>query len=217
MEQRLKNNLDNRDKRLGKLDQYQERELKELLQEIQGEHQKLVANEAKAADEESREYYHRLCLRNEEQAQRVQQKLGNQYQAKAAVVQPKAAVVKNVLRAFLVGGLICVLGQLVINYVMLNYQLELKDAAGIASVIIVVLTALLTGFGIYDEIGRYGGAGSTVPISGFANSIASAAMEFRREGLIYGVGAKIFTIAGPVILYGTMASIAVGLIYYWMR
>ena len=121
---------------------------------------------------------------------------------------------KDLLFAFLVGGLICTLGQLVINFVMLRYGVDFKTASPIASITIVVLTAILTGIGVYDEIGRYGGAGSMVPISGFANSVVSAALEFKREGMIYGIGAKIFTIAGPVILYGTLASVFIGLIYY---
>ena len=87
-------------------------------------------------------------------------------------------------------------------------------AAPNASITIVILTGILTGIGVYDEIGRFGGAGSMVPISGFANSVVSAALEFKREGMIYGIGAKIFQIAGPVILYGTLASVAIGLIYY---
>ena len=127
---------------------------------------------------------------------------------------PKSKCVKNCFNAFWTGGLICTLGQLVINFVMLRYGVDFKTASPIASIIIVVLTAILTGIGVYDEIGRYGGAGSMVPISGFANSVVSAALEFKREGMIYGIGAKIFTIAGPVILYGTLASVFIGLIYY---
>lgn len=105
-------------------------------------------------------------------------------------------------------------GQLVINFMMLSYDADFKSASALASITIVVITAILTGIGVYDEIGRYGGAGSMVPISGFANSVVSAALEFKREGMIYGIGAKIFTIAGPVILYGTVASVVIGMIYY---
>ena len=123
---------------------------------------------------------------------------------------------KNIGRAFLVGGLICAFGQLIINSVMLQYGLDFKEAAPFASITIVIIASLLTGIGVYDEIGRYGGAGSMVPISGFANSVVSAALEFKREGMIYGIGAKIFQIAGPVILYGTLASVIIGLIYYVM-
>ena len=101
-----------------------------------------------------------------------------------------------------------------INLVTVLYGADFKSASALASITIVVITAFLTGFGIYDEIGRFGGAGSMVPISGFANSVVSAALEFKREGMIYGIGAKIFTIAGPVILYGTLASVVIGMIYY---
>ena len=87
-------------------------------------------------------------------------------------------------------------------------------ASGLASVVIVILAGLLTGLGVYDEIGRFGGAGSMVPISGFSNSIVSAALEFKREGMVYGIGAKIFTIAGPVILYGTLTAVIIGLIHF---
>ena len=102
-----------------------------------------------------------------------------------------------------------------INLVTVLYGADFKSASALASITIVVITAFLTGFGIYDEIGRFGGAGSMVPISGFANSVVSAALEFKREGMIYGIGAKIFTIAGPVILYGTAASWLYG-IFYWI-
>lgn len=199
-----------------KIDNCSEQELKDLLTEMQAEHQKLVMAEANAKDEQQREKHHQEVLLNEEETKRIQQQLGKIYQEKAAAVQPQALLLRNILRAFLTGGLICTFGQIVLNFTMLQFGLEAKEAAGIVSVTVVIITAILTGLGIYDEIGRFGGAGCTVPISGFANSIVSAAMEFRREGLIYGVGAKIFTIAGPVILYGTMASIVVGIIYYLM-
>ena len=126
---------------------------------------------------------------------------------------PNSPHFKNFIWAFFIGGLICSMSE-TFFYIFTSLGIEEDNARLLASVTLIFEAAILTGFGIYDEIGRFGGAGCTVPISGFANSIASAAMEFRREGLIYGVGAKIFTIAGPVILYGTMASIVVGIIYY---
>ena len=101
-----------------------------------------------------------------------------------------------------------------INLLTLYTALDAKTISALGSVSIILLTAVLTGFGIYDEIGRFGGAGSMVPISGFANSIVSAALEFKREGMVYGIGAKIFTVAGPVILYGTLSSVIIGLISY---
>ncbi len=110
--------------------------------------------------------------------------------------------------------LICTIGQLVINYCSVYQQMEFKIASGLASVVIVILAGVLTGLGVYDEIGRFGGAGSMVPISGFSNSIVSAALEFKREGMVYGIGAKIFTVAGPVILYGTLTAVIIGLIHF---
>ena len=137
-----------------------------------------------------------------------------EYQNYVKKMSPDSPLLRDTVNAFWTGGLICTLGQLVINFVMLRYGVDFKTASPIASITIVVLTAILTGIGVYDEIGRYGGAGSMVPISGFANSVVSAALEFKREGMIYGIGAKIFTIAGPVILYGTLASVFIGLIYH---
>ena len=115
------------------------------------------------------------------------------------------------------GGTICTAGQIVILLMQGLYDMEFRSASAMASVTVVIVTAVLTGIGIYDEIGRFGGAGSMVPISGFSNSIVSAALEWKSSGMIYGIGAKIFTIAGPVILYGTMASVFLGLVYYILQ
>lgn len=216
MDLRFQNSLAQREKRLQQLSGMTKKQLEDLLLELHQEHQQLVNAEASAKNAEESKQYHQLCFKNEQQTVKVNKQLDDTYQQNAAFAEPKAPVVKNVLRAFVVGGLICTWGQLVIYFMMHNYGMEAKDAAGIASVTIIIMTAILTGIGIYDEIGRFGGAGSMVPISGFANSIVSAALEFKREGLVYGIGAKIFTIAGPVILYGTMTSIVVGLIYYFM-
>ncbi len=126
---------------------------------------------------------------------------------------PKSPIVKDCAIAFLVGGLICVLGQLAINgYTALG--LEKQDASTAASMSLVALSALLTGLSLYDNIAKFAGAGTLVPITGFANSIASPAIEFKTEGFILGVGAKMFTIAGPVIVYGVSASVVYGLIYW---
>lgn len=214
MEQHLEHNLQNREKQLQNLPELSQTAREELLLELQQEHQHLVAAEAGSVDPAEQRYYQNLMEQNENQTLRIQETIDEEYQQQTALVTPKAPLTKNVLRAFLVGGTICLLGQLVINFVMLNYGVDTKSASALASITIVVLTALLTGIGVYDEIGRYGGAGSMVPISGFANSVVSAALEFKREGMIYGIGAKIFTIAGPVILYGTVASVVIGLIYY---
>jgi len=127
---------------------------------------------------------------------------------------PGSNLLSGYLRAFWVGGLICVIGQLLALMYEKWAGLPDTDAATLASVTLIFLGVLLTGIGVYDDIGKYAGAGSVVPITGFANSVAAPAIEFRREGLVLGVGAKIFTLAGPVLLYGIAASILVGIIYY---
>ncbi len=214
MELHLEHNLQNREKRLQKLQELDQANMEQLLLELQQEHQQLVSMEAGSIDLTEQRYYQELIEQNKEQTLRIQKEIDKEYQKQISLVTPKAPVLKNVLRAFLVGGTIRLLGQLVINFMMLTYDADFKSASALASITIVVITAVLTGIGVYDEIGRYGGAGSMVPISGFANSVVSAALEFKREGMIYGIGAKIFTIAGPVILYGTVASVVIGMIYY---
>lgn len=126
---------------------------------------------------------------------------------------PRSKLGPDLMRAFLVGGAICTLGQLLTElYLYLGAE---KDAAGtLCSVSLIALSALLTGFGVYDRIAKFGGAGSLVPITGFANAVASPAIESRSEGLIVGTAAKMFSIAGPVIVYGTAASVIYGLILW---
>ncbi len=126
---------------------------------------------------------------------------------------PKSPMGKDCLNAFWIGGLICVLGQILINsYSAAGLD---KDAAATAtSITLVTLSALLTGLSLYDNLAKYGGAGTLVPITGFANAIAAPAVEFKTEGFILGVGAKLFTIAGPVIVYGLSASVVYGFIYW---
>ncbi|WP_294409081.1 SpoVA/SpoVAEb family sporulation membrane protein [uncultured Ruminococcus sp.] len=117
-------------------------------------------------------------------------------------------------KAFFFGGLICMIGQSIFN--MYSYFGLDKDASAMAtSVSLVFLAALFTGLGWYDRIAKHAGAGTLVPITGFANSVAAPALEFKTEGMILGLGAKIFIISGPVILYGTLASIVYGIIYYF--
>ena len=130
-------------------------------------------------------------------------------------LSPKSPMWRDCLMAFFVGGLICTLGQLAINgYTALG--LEKQDASTAASMSLVALSALLTGRSLYDNIAKHAGAGTLVPITGFANSVAAPAVEFKTEGFILGVGAKMFTIAGPVIVYGVSASVVYGLIYWIM-
>lgn len=126
---------------------------------------------------------------------------------------PRSPLGKDCLKAFLVGGLICCLGQLIMNgYMALG--LEKTDAGTAMSMTLVALSALLTGLSLYDDIAKHAGAGTLVPITGFANAIAAPAVEFKTEGMVLGVGAKIFQIAGPVIVYGVSASVVYGLIYW---
>ena len=128
-------------------------------------------------------------------------------------LSPKSPMWRDCLMAFLVGGLICTLGQLAINgYMALG--LEKQDASTAASMSLVALSAFLTGLSLYDNIAKHAGAGTLVPITGFANSVAAPAVEFKTEGMILGTAAKMFTIAGPVIVYGVSASVVYGLIYW---
>lgn len=139
-----------------------------------------------------------------------------QYKTLTQQYTPKPTTAKNVVRAFVVGGIICAIGQVIINlFIMIGLSRTEASTAGTATMIF--LGALLTGLGIYDEIGKFGGAGSIVPVTGFSNSIVSPAMEFKREGYVLGVGAKLFTVAGPVLVYGIATSIVVGFIYYFLQ
>lgn len=139
-----------------------------------------------------------------------------EYQEIAKFMTPKPTVVKNMIRAFFVGGLICAFGQVVINFLVMMGMAR-TDASTSATAFLILLGALLTGLGLYDEIGKFAGAGSIIPVTGFANSIVSPALEFKREGYVMGVGARLFTVAGPVLVYGIAVSIAVGIIYYLLH
>ena len=146
---------------------------------------------------------------NEKQKQLSQQA----YETLVEELKPKPRVGKNCLWAFGVGGFICALGQTILNLFLLA-GLEKKAASGYTTVIMVFLGAFLTGIGVYDKIGKHAGAGSIVPITGFSNAIVAPAMEFKREGYIFGVGARIFSIAGPTLLFGFAASVLIGLVYF---
>jgi stage V sporulation protein AC len=128
-------------------------------------------------------------------------------------VMPKSPIWKDCIWAFVVGGLICVLGQAFINWYG-SIGLEKTDASTAASMTLVAISALLTGLSLYDNVAKFAGAGTLVPITGFANAVAAPAVEFKTEGFILGVGAKMFTIAGPVIVYGISAGVLYGLIYW---
>ena len=126
---------------------------------------------------------------------------------------PNSPMGKDCLGAFVVGGSICCIGQFFINYYT-KLGLDKTDAGTAASMTLVMISAILTGLSLYDNIAKFAGAGTLVPITGFANAISAPAVEFRTEGFILGVGAKMFTIAGPVIVYGVGASVVYGFIYW---
>jgi stage V sporulation protein AC len=136
-----------------------------------------------------------------------------EYEQLSTSLAPKSPILKDCFHAFWIGGLICVLGQIAIN-IYISFGMEKQDASTAASMSLVVLSALLTGLSLYDDIAKYAGAGTLVPITGFANAISAPAIEFKTEGMILGVGAKMFTIAGPVIVYGTAAGVVYGVIYW---
>ncbi len=142
-----------------------------------------------------------------------QQKKIQEYNEYVEAVTPKHSLVKNMVQAFLMGGLICVLGQ-AINSFGLSRGLEEEAAGAWTSIALVLISVVLTGFNLYPKLAKFGGAGTLVPITGFANSVAAPAIEFQKEGQIFGIGCKIFTIAGPVILYGVFTSWIVGLIVW---
>ena len=127
---------------------------------------------------------------------------------------PKSPMLKNIALAFVIGGLICVIGQLIGDFYKKVCGLDAESAKTAVSVTMVFLGALLTGLDIYPKIAKYAGAGTIVPITGFANSITSPAMEFKREGLVLGMSAKMFVVAGPVLVYGITSSVVVGIIYF---
>lgn len=142
----------------------------------------------------------------------IRQRTEKEYEALVKERAKPSRAVKQCIMAFLVGGLICCIGQLLNDAARAWLSLSKEDASAFTAMALVFLAALFTGVGIYDRIGAVAGAGSVVPITGFSNSIVSPAMEFKREGLVLGIGAKMFSIAGPVLVYGIGASVIVGLL-----
>ena len=132
-------------------------------------------------------------------------------------LSPKSEIGKGLLRAFWVGGVICMIGQGITDVFVYGLKWGAQASSTATSITLIFLAALLTGVGVYDRIGKYAGAGSIVPITGFANSVVAPAMEFRREGLVMGVGAKLFTLAGPVLVYGIASSVIVGLLAFVLQ
>ncbi|OFI04949.1 SpoVA protein [Clostridium acetireducens DSM 10703] len=142
-----------------------------------------------------------------------EKKIESKFQDLSNQTQPEPHLLKHCINAFVVGGLICDVGQFFTNY-FLNIGIAKDDVGTYVSIVMVFIGAFLTGLGVYDKIASFAGAGTVVPITGFSNSIVSPAMEFKKEGFVFGVGAKMFTIAGPVLVYGISSSVIVGIIYY---
>ena len=129
-------------------------------------------------------------------------------------VAPKTNEKKSLFHAFWVGGTICLIGQFIRYLLEFVFGLYGDELAGTTSTILIFIGAMLTGLGVYDRIGKYAGGGSIVPITGFANSVVSPAMEFKTEGFIYGLAAKMFIVAGPIIVFGIIGGVSVGLVYF---
>ena len=140
-----------------------------------------------------------------------------EYEKYVKKVTPTHNLGLQMLKAFLTGGTICTIGQAILNVAGDTFQLDKQTAGSWCSLLLVLVSVILTGLNIYPRIVKWGGAGALVPITGFANSVAAPAIEFKKEGWVFGVGCKIFTIAGPVILYGILSSWALGLVYWLMK
>ena len=145
------------------------------------------------------------------------EKKNQEYNAYVKQVTPTHSLPANMAKAFITGGIICVLGQFILNMAMNTFGLDKETAGSWCSLLLVLLSVLLTGVNIYPSVANWGGAGALVPITGFANSVAAPAIEFQKEGQVFGIGCKIFTIAGPVILYGIFTSWALGVVYWGLK
>lgn len=137
-----------------------------------------------------------------------------EYDQMVKKASPNSPILLDCMKAFFSGGLICGFGQLLLEYFSKTKTED--EAALLLSITLIAISAVLTGFGLYEKLGKQCGAGTIIPITGFANSVVSPAIEFKKEGLIFGTGAKMFILAGPVIVYGTLTSMIVGLIYYFV-
>lgn len=140
----------------------------------------------------------------------------DEYKKMGEKAVPKTKCIRNLSGAFLIGGTICMVGQFLLNF-YLGMGLSTPAASTWCSITLVGISAVLTGIGVYDKIAKFGGGGTLVPITGFANAVVSPAMEFKSEGFVLGLGVKIFTIAGPVIVYGVLASVAYGIVYFMLK
>lgn len=149
-----------------------------------------------------------------EKTEGSQQEKEQAYRQHVEQTTPKYSMPARMAKAFVTGGIICVIGQCILNYATNAMGIDKETAGSWCSMLLVLLSVLFTGFGFYNKCVEWGGAGALVPITGFANSVASAAIEYQKEGQVYGIGCKIFTIAGPVILYGIFTSWVLGLVYW---
>ena len=140
---------------------------------------------------------------------------GQEYRRMSKGASPRSPVVGNCVKAFIIGGLVCALGETITQFAQRG-GMGIKEARVVCAVSLIFLSVVLTGFGLYDRVAKHAGAGTLVPITGFANAVVSPAIEFKSEGFIMGVGAKMFAIAGPVLVYGITASIVYGMIRYFM-
>lgn len=143
--------------------------------------------------------------------------LEKDYEEYVKQITPTHNLWLQMLRAFITGGIICLIGQFLLNFASNNLGMDKEMAGSFCSLLLVFISVLLTGFNLYPSIVKFGGAGALVPITGFANSVAAPAVEFKKEGQVFGIGCKIFTIAGPVILYGIFTSWMLGLIYWLLK
>lgn len=151
---------------------------------------------------------------NQQKAETMQAKKEQDYRKHVEQVTPKYSLPIQMIKAFITGGIICLLGQFILNYATNQMGMDKETAASWCSMLLVLLSVVLTGFNLYPKLVEWGGGGALVPITGFANSVASAAIEYQKEGQVYGIGCKIFTIAGPVILFGIVTSWGLGVIYW---
>ncbi len=156
-------------------------------------------------------------VQNEAQSQNrelTQKEREEAYRQHVEQTTPKYSLTVRMAKAFITGGIICVIGQCILNYATNRMGIDKETAGSWCSMILVLTSVILTGFNLYPKCVEWGGAGALVPITGFANSVASAAIEYQKEGQVFGIGCKIFTIAGPVILYGIFTSWVLGVIYW---
>ena len=182
-----------------------------------------MSNQKKEATPEALEKLHKSSEMYEQQSKEEQsggkpaaaekKEQHKEYEAYVKSVTPTHSLWLQMLKAFLTGGIICTIGQYILNYAT-DMGLDKQTAGSWCSLILVLISVILTGFNIYPKIVKWGGAGALVPITGFANSVASPAIEYKTEGQVFGIGCKIFTIAGPVILYGIFSSAVLGLVYW---